>query len=713
MKPAPSGRTLDGNLTGRTIGLSLAEDAAEHLMGVLTDLYSDRQLAVLREYATNAADAHVEAGVERPIEVSLPTPLKPVLSIRDYGPGLDERDLERIYTKYGASTKRDADIAAGMLGLGCKSALTYGDQFSVITRKNGMKITSSITRNEKGSGELTMVGREPTTGTGVTILVPVDPDDCQKFQQKADNLFRYWPSGSVLVNGEPPAHLTEAEDVQQLTDELYMQDSDEYGGPQLLVVQGGVVYPTSTSLLSYGMAGQRRNSAVLPRGKQLVRFVPIGTVDFVPSREELADTPRTQQLRELVEQEYQQHLVSSFQARLDAAPMTELSVIAEEAQRFGISGLKRDGLPVHRQAYVSGAQLGEGARGTFSVSSANFARTILVKGFVAKTMSPVHRERIRRHAVEKLGVDEEESPRWIAAAHHEKPQDELHKDSTRPASGWAAQPYKPCDDPGLARQFAHVIEWEDVGRLPRANSGSAGDAPYEAAGEGGYWSQKVSAGELDGRAVYVFHPHGESPDRWARYNPDQRQREQVKAVLDLIDEDAVIVKMNRNRRDKFYRLVPQAKDALAELSKAAATWYDGLTEHQRTVLGRSTAPHHVRAPRWWRELPADELLDPEVAEAVRLERAYEESRQAKDDEQELAQLRAKHARWVELGHGQQVEAAAAEVASTDELEARYPLVEWDSRPYGTDHATLVEHAKLYLNAAYIQNRNNSADGAER
>ena len=46
----------------------------------------DAATAVIREYATNAADAHVEAGIsERPIEVTLPSRLNLQFKIRDYG----------------------------------------------------------------------------------------------------------------------------------------------------------------------------------------------------------------------------------------------------------------------------------------------------------------------------------------------------------------------------------------------------------------------------------------------------------------------------------------------------------------------------------------------------------------------------------------------------------------------------------------------------
>ena len=38
--------------------MTFDENSIAHLMSVLTDLYSDKELAVIREYSTNALDAH-------------------------------------------------------------------------------------------------------------------------------------------------------------------------------------------------------------------------------------------------------------------------------------------------------------------------------------------------------------------------------------------------------------------------------------------------------------------------------------------------------------------------------------------------------------------------------------------------------------------------------------------------------------------------------
>lgn len=102
-----------------TFGIS-AKDSC-HIMQILRDtLYSDKVLAVLREYSSNAWDAHREADrADMPIKVTLPTEMAPTLSIRDRGPGLSPEEVFEVYTQYGASTKRESDVTVGTMGIGC------------------------------------------------------------------------------------------------------------------------------------------------------------------------------------------------------------------------------------------------------------------------------------------------------------------------------------------------------------------------------------------------------------------------------------------------------------------------------------------------------------------------------------------------------------------------------------------------------------------
>ena len=177
-----------GDLGGNKIDMKIDANSIEHIMAVLTDLYSDPIAAVVREYSTNAYDSHKESGQTRPIEVTLPTTFDPNFRVKDFGVGLSVNDVENIYSQYGASTKRGTDEQTGMLGLGCKSGLTYSDQFIVNAVKGGVKVSVVVSRTEKGTGVMetldTVTTDEPN---GVEIVIPTRAGDSYKFANIASD----------------------------------------------------------------------------------------------------------------------------------------------------------------------------------------------------------------------------------------------------------------------------------------------------------------------------------------------------------------------------------------------------------------------------------------------------------------------------------------------------------------------------------------------
>ena len=271
----PDTRVLEAVSTveGKVIEMSMDEDSTPFLMSMLTDVYSDPEMAVIREYATNGRDSQLEAGVDRPIEITLPGPLAMSLKIRDFGTGLDAQEIEEIYSKYGRSTKRDSNDAVGVLGIGCKSGLTYTDSFTLSGIKDGIRTEVIVTRNALGGGSMTIPITYPTDEeNGVEVVIPAK--SYNRFEQKAAELFRFWPEGSVLVDGKAPERI----DGIWISEDMVLVDRNE-GLDSLTVVMGGIPYPAD---------GRHRSN------KDLVVFVEIGEVSFAPSREALYMNKKTQ-----------------------------------------------------------------------------------------------------------------------------------------------------------------------------------------------------------------------------------------------------------------------------------------------------------------------------------------------------------------------------------------------------------------------------------
>lgn len=268
MKPTKKHRQVISNFEGEDITMELDSLSTVHLMEILTSPYSDPELAVLREYATNAYDSHLEAGIKRPIEIELPKSLRASLIVRDFGVGLSKDEIKEVYSQYGASTKRNSNKYNGILGIGCKSGLTYADQFSVRARKDGWETLVSVSRDEKGQGKMKILRHtknyEPN---GVEITIPTKTTN--DFTNKAYSLFKFWPKDSVLVDGKEPVKI----EGKKISSNFLVQNSGESQ-----IVQGNVPYPIDDGFF-------------VDLGVTI--YAPIGSVDFVPSREHLQDTKLT------------------------------------------------------------------------------------------------------------------------------------------------------------------------------------------------------------------------------------------------------------------------------------------------------------------------------------------------------------------------------------------------------------------------------------
>jgi len=107
-----------GSFTESKFGIASSEDLV-YIFDILRNkLYSDKALAVVREYSTNAADANVENGVgSTPIIITVPNPMSPQFKVRDFGKGLSEDEVRNVYCMYGRSTKRDSNSFTGQIRL--------------------------------------------------------------------------------------------------------------------------------------------------------------------------------------------------------------------------------------------------------------------------------------------------------------------------------------------------------------------------------------------------------------------------------------------------------------------------------------------------------------------------------------------------------------------------------------------------------------------
>ena len=259
------------------------------------NLYSDRPYAIVRELLCNALDAHKAAGTtDTPVEVTLPTRLRPQFSVKDYGTGLSHSAVMELYTTYFASDKTHTNELTGGLGLGSKSPFAYTDQFTVVSRYNGRCRTYQAFIAEDGTPSITLVADvESHLRNGLEVIVPVKQEDVDKFREGLQRFLQFLDINIQISGGEisraAPIDQIELDGVRLQLFDLKTQRTDS--NLKFYIEQGGVTYPAPSHLPISNLVSTFLHATYMI-DVYAVLHVPIGTFSIAPSREALSPTPQ-------------------------------------------------------------------------------------------------------------------------------------------------------------------------------------------------------------------------------------------------------------------------------------------------------------------------------------------------------------------------------------------------------------------------------------
>lgn len=306
------------NLPGEETAFTIGDP--RWVMYSLADLYSNKEGAVTREYSTNARDSHIEAGkADVPIVVTLPTLYDPYFTVQDFGMGMSEQDLTKTYTSFGDSTKRESATVNGMLGFGSKSAVAYTNQFTVEAVKDGIKTIAVISKKPDYSIVLKIVSKTSTDeGNGVKITIPVH--NHEEFRTKAKNFYRFWPKGTVLVDGVEPEQTVG----EKIDDNLYFSPNPGVS----YVVMNNVGYRIANPDALFRNSRMNSISFVAYVGTcdcdkdQLVDdpdYRPHSAIEFTPSREDLKYTDHTKKTLKEVIYNFEEKVLAEAKAQISNA----------------------------------------------------------------------------------------------------------------------------------------------------------------------------------------------------------------------------------------------------------------------------------------------------------------------------------------------------------------------------------------------------------
>ena len=644
MIPVTSTVTQIDTLPGEEIEFTIGDP--RWVMRSQADLYSNRELAVTREYSTNARDAMVESGkADQPIEVTLPSMMNPYFKVRDYGEGMSRQRLTETYTQFGTSTKRESNDTNGMLGYGSKSALAYTETFTVTSIHEGVKRVAVVLRKPDWTIVMKVVSEQPSTeASGTEITVPVH--NHQEFSHKAHDFYRFWPTGTVLVDGEFPM-----QDVgEQLTEGLYY--STKHG----------------TSYVVMGNVGYRiNNPEALFRDTKMnainfVAYVENGDVEFTPSREDLKYTQHTKDTLAKVIQGFADKMIS--EAKSDIAKATDhfeaYSAWTKWTDRLGkrlfddlsFKGDKFvDTFSINASRYQT-SQYGRG--NTYRIHEwyiREMSSTLIVTGFTP-TLASRHKSQAREYAVQE-GIS---AKTYLFTA-----QDEVK-------SPWV--------DP------ERVVDWETLkAALPKRprKQRTVTATPGRVAGSWDYITRNGQEYEKEipvGKTVY-----------WISLQDEKKYS--VASALGLLKDDGVVLIVPKNREKKLLRENPQVQSFMNYAKRKVVL--DGASLVPDEAKKGLAIGSEVRY--WVDKFDLAQVNDPRWADAKRLIKAVDALMKPYQENLALAS-----------SLGMRYDVKEHKISSSDDsLLNTYPLL--NSLRFGYYRHPMKE-IYLYMNAAYAARKGN-------
>ena len=307
--------TIDGDFDKKEFFID--QKNTVHIIKILRNkLYSDKVLAVIREYITNAIDATVENNSTKPIEIHLPTETDSYFKVRDFGKGLSNEEIDNIFISYGNSTKRNSDSFTGCLGIGSKSAFSYAESFLINSVKNGVKTTYMSFLDESGLGSISMLSRANSQeDSGVEICVPVREADHEAFLTTF-NFYKLALNFPFSCNREygyklpifssDVGILHEGSSTYFNSDEIFVTKDSKHSG--VFVFMGNVAYKIDRNWFE-----QNVDPSMLSYEHFCVFKVKMGEVEFSSNRESIEQT----QANALALKDYVQRFKEFFKSSIE------------------------------------------------------------------------------------------------------------------------------------------------------------------------------------------------------------------------------------------------------------------------------------------------------------------------------------------------------------------------------------------------------------
>lgn len=625
------------NLPGEEIEFTIGDP--RWVMRSTADLYSNRELACIREYSTNARDSMIESGQAGiPIRVVLPTLMHPYFEVEDFGVGMSPEDIKTTYTQFGTSTKRGSNDYNGMLGFGSKAAIAYTNTFTVTAVKDGIQTVAVITRKPDYAVVLKVVQTSKTMKpNGVKVTIPVSNHEA--FSAIARDFYRFWPTGTVKVDGEFPEWAVG----DKLDDNLYYSKKPGTS----YVVMGNVGYRINNPDALFRNKGMKTIS--------FVAYVANGAVEFTPSREDLKYSDHTKKTLH--------DIIANFEAKMIAEARRDIA---------GASGF----FDAYTRWSYWVSKLGKGPFGDLEFNGEKLVDDYPIRGYRFKPSET----RYNTYAVDSWAVSAMHETLIITGCSTSGPSSH-HKGRVRDFISQYDKTVKfviftPAEKvESVWVDPKRVVTWEFVKeetKKVRANNGYSRPkrikGTFDFATKNGWEREKPIP---DDKNIYYIQVAVE-------------KSVDVSPVLRYFDDDSIVVLLAANRIAKFTRDNPQVKEFVSafrdKVELDGVKFLDAKTKAALAVGGNTR--------EWLRYLDLTKVDDPDWSVVAKLLSEYtNDSLAAYNKAYNLARYMRMHNQFKKH-----------DIQQTDNfLIQRYPLLAKLSK---YDFKYISDEVYFYMNAKY-------------
>lgn len=287
------------DMQGSVMGMSVkGMDIAAYFLR--DKIYSNKILAVIREYICNAVDEHRKHQIINDVEVRLVKDEddKWFWSVRDYAYGLDENGVRNIFGMYFESTKSGDNESIGGFGIGSKAGMSYADTFYITSWNSGSKDSyiCSLGAGQKGVpvGEIYDISKEPTTEQGIEIRIEVDQYEVSKFHSTTVTFIESF-ANDVGLSFFSDYVVFPNTVLRPLVPQLTVDIGDGYKLSKYATVPSGIYGTNSVGIRMGGVIYTQKNFGLNNRAVTSIGYhildVPIGKLTIPISRETIEDTP--------------------------------------------------------------------------------------------------------------------------------------------------------------------------------------------------------------------------------------------------------------------------------------------------------------------------------------------------------------------------------------------------------------------------------------